>query len=95
MSEQTYLDDILNRVGKSTFIKYYYDFRTQDTSMIIRKMDEPFTDKSKRSRTSKAIRLFRENINLEALERIIASIRVDDITLQKAKEIYLFETKRN
>ncbi|MCL2699839.1 MAG: hypothetical protein FWE68_05950, partial [Defluviitaleaceae bacterium] len=62
--------EILNRVGASTFIKYYYTFKGLDTKKAIAAYTEDYTLKSKRSRTSKVHKLFKENRHIEALKII-------------------------
>lgn len=83
----------LNSVGKSTFVKYYYCFKDRSPDECIAQFDENYTDKAKRSRTSHAKHIFREFKNLEALEIIVNSERVDDSTRNKAKQILLHETR--
>lgn len=83
----------LNSVGKSTFVKYYYSFKDKSREECIAQFDENYTDKAKSTRTGHAQRIFRENKNLDALEIIIKSNRVDDATRTKAKEILLYETR--
>lgn len=83
----------LNSIGKSTFVKYYYSFKDKSREECIAQFDENYTDKAKSTRTGHAQRIFRENKNLDALEIIIKSNRVDDATRTKAKEIMLYETR--
>ena len=78
---------VLNSVGKSTFVKYYYDFRDKSRGECIMLFDEDFTDKAKSTRTGHAQRIFRENKQIEALTIIANSDRVDDVTRNKAMEI--------
>lgn len=68
----------LNSVGKSTFIKYYYNFKNNSREACIMQFEEPFTDKAKLTRTGHAQRIFREGMNIEALKIIVDSVRVDD-----------------
>lgn len=82
----------LNSVGKSTFVKYYYCFKDKSRDECIAQFDEDYTDKAKSTRTGHAQRIFRENKNLEALEIIINSGRVDEVTREQAKQILLKET---
>ena len=83
----------LNSIGKSAFVKYYYCFKDRSPDECIAQFDENYTDKAKRTRTSKAKRIFREFKNLEALEIIANSDRVDDSTRNKAKQILFHETR--
>ena len=77
----------LNSVGKSTFVKYYYNFKNKSREECIDLFDENYTDKAKATRTGHAQRIFRENKNIEALDLILQSNRVDDYTLKVAREI--------
>ena len=83
---------ILNSVGKSTFVKYYYYFRDKSRDACIVAFDEDYTDKAKSTRVGHAQRIFRENQNIAALKIIVASNRIDRVTLEKAKEILKNET---
>ena len=78
---------VLNSVGKSTFVKYYYNFKDKSRDECIMLFDEDFTDKAKGTRTGHAQRIFRENKHLEALTIIADSNRVDDTTRKRATEI--------
>lgn len=82
----------LNSVGKSTFIKYYYNFKCKSREECILLFDEEYTDKAKGTRTGHAQRIFREQKHLETLKIIINSERLDDTTRQRAKEILVLET---
>ena len=81
------LERTLNSVGKSTFVKYYYDFRDKSRDECIKAFSEDYSDKAKGTRTGNAQRIFRENKNIDALRIIIASNRVELETIRKAKEI--------
>lgn len=83
----------LNSVGKSTFVKYYYCFKDKSRDECIAQFDEDYTNKAKSTRTGHAQRIFREKKNLEALEIIINSGRVDEVTREQAKQILLKETR--
>ena len=78
---------VLNSVGKSTFVKYYYNFKTLSRDECVYRFEEDYTDKAKSTRTGHGQRIFRENKHIEALEIIIKSDRVDFITRSRAKEI--------
>lgn len=78
---------MLNCVGKAVFVKYYYDFKTKSNQECIKAISEPYTAKSKATRTSKAKRIFRENMHGEALRIIIESNRIDEAVKKRAKEI--------
>ena len=83
----------LNSIGKSTFVKYYYNFKNKSRDACIPSFEENYTDKAKSTRVGHAQRIFNENKNLEALEIIVASSRVDAETCNRAKEILLNEKK--
>lgn len=78
---------ILNSVGKSIFVKYYYAFKNKSREECIGMFEETYTDNAKSTRTGHAQRIFREGMNVEALKIIIKSARVDEITRKKAREI--------
>lgn len=83
----------LNSVGKSTFVKYYYNFKNKSREACIIQFEEAFTDKAKQTRTGHAQRIFREGMNIEALRIIVDSVRVDDEMRKRAKEILDEEQK--
>ena len=83
----------LNSVGKSTFIKYYYNFKNNSREACIMQFEESFTDKAKLTRTGHAQRIFREGMNIEALKIIVESVRVDVEIRKRAKEILDEEQK--
>ena len=82
---------VLNSVGKSTFVKYYYNFKNLSRDECVSMFEEDYTDKAKSTRTGHAQRIFRENRHMDALEIILKSDRVDYITRSKAKEILVKE----
>ena len=84
---------VLNSVGKSTFVKYYYNFKDKSRDECIMLFDEDFTDKAKGTRTGHAQRIFREYKHLEALTIIADSNRVDDATRKRAMELLRTEQK--
>lgn len=84
---------ILNSVGKSAFVKYYYNFKDKSRKECISAFEEAYTDKAKSTRTGHAQRIFRENRQIEALEIIVKSNRIDSVTAHKAKEIMLTEKR--
>ena len=85
---------ILNSIGKATFVKYFDNFRNLDRDKCIMLFEENYTDNAKSTRTGHAKRIFRENMELEALRLIIASDRVDETTRRKAKEILSREERQ-
>lgn len=82
------LDKLLNRIGKGVFARFYESFadsRISDAE-IVSMLPPEFTLKSRRSRTSKARRIFREGREREALRRIADSERTDaDATARAAR----------
>ena len=84
---------VLNSVGKSTFVKYYYNFKNLSRNECVSKFEEDYTDKAKSTRTGHAQRIFRENKHIEALQIIINSNRVDLKTRNAAKGILTKEDK--
>lgn len=88
-----YLQGLLNRVGMRVFVQYYYDFKKLNESSasnldVANGINENFTLKSKLSRTSKAKRIFKEGLEIEALRIILESdnSQVEPIKV-KAKDI--------
>ena len=72
------VEDLLNRVGKRIFVKYYEDFKELESknvpnAVVIERIQEDFTQKSKNSRTAKAKRIFVEGKQVEALKIIVES----------------------
>lgn len=63
----------------------------QNLSCIQKKIQECYTMKSKISKTSKAKRIFREGLEISALETIIYAPKVDVCIIEKAKNILLEE----
>ena len=76
----------LNAIGKSIFVVYFHVFKSDDDP--VSKLPKHFTLGSRRSRTSKARSIFRDKLEIEALEFIIDSKRLDPETLEQAKQIY-------
>ena len=78
LSNKMQLEDLLNRVGKRTFVEYYDDFKELTTknvpnAKVVEKIRDDFTEKSKNSRTAKAKRIFVEGKQIEALKIIVES----------------------
>lgn len=83
--------DLLNKIGKGFFVEHYYDIKNNQTAAD--DLPENYTTNSKRSRISTARRIFREELHLEALKIVMSSNRLDQETIDKAKEIFEKETK--
>lgn len=77
----------LNSVGKSTFSKYYYNFKNESRDACIVAFTEEYTDKAKATRTSHAKRIFREGMHIAALQLIVNSKRVYKDTIEEARKI--------
>ena len=83
---------VLNSVGKATFVKYYNNFKTKSREECIALFDEPYTDNAKSTRTGHAQHIFRENMQVEALQIIVDSNRVT-AEMKKQAEKLLQEEK--
>jgi len=88
--------------GVEVFVKYFDLFSNAalETSAVIQQLPKEYTEKSKKSRTYKAKKVFSENLEVEALQRILSSKRVPVEIIQRAKELIeerrdkLFETDK-
>lgn len=83
------LERWLASIGKSTFVKYYDQFRNlrvSDQEMVDR-LPQEYTLKSRRTRVSNARRIFRERLEIEALNVIVGSARVDEETGREALKL--------
>lgn len=85
------LETLLNKIGKKIFVDYYYVFKQNNNPEAALEV-EGFTIASRRSRSSSARSIFKNNLQIVALNNIIVSDRVDYETIQKAKKILLSET---
>lgn len=82
---------LLNKVGKKIFIEYYEVFK-KDEKPEEALTAEGFTLASRRSRSSSARAIFKSKRQLEALNIIISSNRMDEALLEKARGILAIET---
>lgn len=96
-----WLENYLDRISKTTFIKLYSTLEqtyTDDSNEALLDViaHEQWTDKSKNSRVSKAKRIFREGLQLEAL-RIIASSKLlrKDVVQQAKNYLDIGQQKEN
>lgn len=93
------VEDLLNRVGKRIFVKYYDDFKELAMKdipnvLVVEKIHENFTQKSKNSRTAKAKRIFVEGKQIEALKVIVESNHPSVLSIKKrATELLQQELK--
>jgi len=87
-------EDLLKRLGKETFIKYYFEFEKENLDEILIKFDlnkENWTDISKNTKAKTGISIFKKDLNDLALLCIInktSKSKVNPDTIEKAKEIY-------
>ncbi len=81
------LEKVLSSVGMTVFIRYYDFFRDKSREECIEAIREDYSDKSKRTRTSHAKRIFREGKQKEALEIVASSNRIDEATKKLAQDI--------
>ncbi|SMB82590.1 Antitoxin Phd_YefM, type II toxin-antitoxin system [Desulfonispora thiosulfatigenes DSM 11270] len=87
------IEKLLNKIGKRIFVDYYYIFKEDNNpEEQLPSGDNGFSLNSRRSRSSSARKIFREDLEIDALENIVQSSRLDDITLTKARKILSQET---
>lgn len=83
--EKTSIISLLRDIGMQFFIKYYDYFQeSMTTADILTLITEDYTEHSKRTRCSKAIRIFREGSQLEALELIANAQDIPMATKERA-----------
>lgn len=90
LTREEYVEEMLKKVGKALFVKYYYEFKRQDSSNI-GIITENYSDDSKRRRTGCAVSLFRQGLSDSALLNIANSKRLDESVRSIAKCIYSCE----
>ena len=84
------LEVLLNKIGKKIFIDYYESFKLDNDPESALEA-EGFTLASRRSRSSSARAIFRNNLQIAALENIANSDRVDVDTIERAKILLEYE----
>jgi hypothetical protein len=84
------LETLLNKIGKKIFIDYYYVFK-EDVNPE-EKLPRDFTINSRRSRSSSARKIFKNGLEIAALNNIVQSYRLDETTLTNARTILDKET---
>lgn len=84
------LETLLNKIGKKIFIDFYEVFKEDNRPE--EQLPENFSLNSKRSRSSSARKIFRQGMQLAALNNIIQSVRMDEETLSKARSLLSTET---
>ena len=75
--------------GKEVFIKYFDLFSNPELKItdIIKHLPRDYTEKSKKSRTYKARKVFSENLEIEALKDIACSKKLSYEIIQLAEEL--------
>ena len=83
------LEDLIRTIGMKTFVEYYDKLLNNSVDEIIHymKLHENYAINSIRTKASTGKRIFRENLNLKALEIISKSDRVDSKTREGALNI--------
>lgn len=79
------LETLLNKIGKKIFVDYFYIFK-EDINPEEKLLDS-FTLNSRRSRCSSARKIFKNDLVIDALKNILQSSRLDEVTLDAAKDI--------
>lgn len=82
----------LNSIGKSIFVKYYYEFK--DGSFDNQRMAQKLFDENPKAssvgaqstRISNARGIFENKLHIDALENIVHS-KVDSVTIENAKKL--------
>ncbi len=85
---------LLKTIGKSTFIKYYNEFKNKNKEQLHRIFDKnrgKWSESSIKTKINTGIRIFEENLEKEALKITISSCQVDKETVKKANEVYYSE----
>lgn len=84
------IEILLNKIGKKVFVDYYEVFK-EDNDPEVALETEGFTLTSRRSRSSSARSIFKNNFQIIALTNIVNSDRVDVETREKAKALLEYE----
>lgn len=86
-------------IGKSTFIKYYYDFKKGNDKegmlKIFKQNKEKWKNSSPSTKANVGIRIFKEGIEENALNLVLSSCGIDKESMIKANEIYSHEFSEN
>ncbi len=90
VTREEYVDMMLRKIGKEIFAKYYYDFRRLDFE-VYSLINENYTEKSKKRRTSLAISLIRQGLAEDALLNIASAKKIDPVIARLARSIYSCE----
>jgi hypothetical protein len=80
---------LIKSIGQSTFVRYYREFADLSLSNqdVASMLPLEYTSKSRKSRTSKARRIFREALEEDALILISDSAKVDAETATQAQAL--------
>ena len=86
---------LLNSIGKKIFINYYKDFKNVSDKKalaikLLRENPNASTLTGQITRISCAVRIFDNQLQIEALN-IIINARLDDATITKAKKLKALE----
>lgn len=83
------IEKLLNGIGIKIFIEYfeYFNDDNLDTNDIIEILPSSYTEKSRRSRISKARTIIKSHQLEEALNYILNSIRIDEEIKEKVRTI--------
>ena len=81
--------NLLSETGKLFFIKYYEQLKNWNPTDIFDIIEENYSEEIKRKRISFAKEIFKQNLEVRALEEIADSTQnvVDEETIHKAQEI--------
>lgn len=85
----TDVEVLLRAIGKRVFVEYYDLFKSSSMSSadIADHLPSHYTLSSRRSRVSKARRIFSDGLHIEALRNVASSERVDQVASELAQEI--------
>ena len=94
IEEKVTLEDLLTLTGKKFFINYYFKLKSWGKLDIFDSIVENYTEEMKKQRINAGQEIFKREWHIKALKYIILdSSSVDEITLQKAKQLLEEETK--
>ena len=82
------LNILLGKIGKQIFVKYFREFGDSEkisNQEMIALLPNEYTFNSRKSRTAKARRIFRERLEEQALSIIVESSRVDEEVVINAR----------
>jgi hypothetical protein len=87
---------LLKAIGMGVFVEYYYLFKNPSLSVfeIVDRLPNEYTLNSRRTRASKARRIFRDGLEIDALRMIVDSERADPAAVRLASEIRREEYSR-